>query len=134
MPRIKEYTSQVGGPQELPLSQVSRQAFASDFNGAANGAVMAGRGLQETASDGVAIQRMLDDQKARKEVTDVAVELARFNSSAAHELKNAGTSGALDSESFTEEYMAASTPTWISWARNTRPQPAGRRGNGAPQR
>ena len=67
---------------------------------------MAGRGLQEAASDGVAIQRMLDDQKARQEVTDVAVELARFNSSAAHELKNAETSGALDSESFTEEYMA----------------------------
>ena len=66
MPRIKEYTSQVGGPQELPLSQVSRQAFASDFSGNANGAVMAGRGLQEAASDGVAIQRMLDDQKARQ--------------------------------------------------------------------
>ncbi len=67
---------------------------------------MAGRGLQEAASDGVAIQRILDDQKARQEVTNVAVELARFNSSAAHELRNAETSGALDSESFTEEYMA----------------------------
>ena len=106
MPRIKEYTSQVGGPQELPLSQVSRQAFASDFSGAGVGASIAGRGLQQVAEDGVAIQRMIDDQKARKEVTDVAVELARFNASAAHELKNAETSGALDDEAFTETYMS----------------------------
>jgi hypothetical protein len=49
---------------------------------------------------------MVEDQKARKEVTDAAVELARFNSSAAHELKNAEKNGELNDDAFTEAYMA----------------------------
>ena len=106
MPQIKEYTQRVGGAAELPLAQVTRQAYASDFNGAGVGAQIAGNALQQAAADAGAIQRMVEDQKARKEVTDAAVELARFNSSAAHELKNAEKNGELNDDAFTEAYMA----------------------------
>ena len=106
MPQIKEYTQRVGGAAELPLAQVTRQAYASDFNGAGVGAQIAGNALQQAAADAGAIQRMVEDQKARKEVTDAAVELARFNSSAAHELKNAEKNGELNDDAFTEMYMA----------------------------
>lgn len=106
MAQIREYQQQVGGASELPLAQVTRQAFASDFSGAADGAVIAGQSVQQAAADAVSIQRMIEDQKARSEVTDAAVELARFNSSAAHELKNAENTGAFDNDSYTEEYMA----------------------------
>ncbi len=107
MPQIKEYTQRVGGAAELPLAQVTRQAYASDFNGAGVGAQIAGNALQQAAADAGAIQRMVEDQKARKEVTDAAVELARFNSSAAHELKNAEKNGELNDDAFTEDVHGA---------------------------
>ena len=89
MPQIKEYTQRVGGAAELPLAQVTRQAYASDFNGAGVGAQIAGNALQQAAADAVSIQRMVEDQKARQEVTDVAVQLAQFKASSAEELRKA---------------------------------------------
>jgi hypothetical protein len=47
MPQIKEYTQRVGGAAELPLAQVTRQAYASDFNGAGVGAQIAGNALSK---------------------------------------------------------------------------------------
>lgn len=106
MPRIKEYTNQVGGPQDLPLAQVTRQAYASDFNGAGVGASMLGNAIERGANDLTQAYRLMEEAKARQEVTDAAVELSRFNASAAHELNNAKNSGAMDDESYTEQFMA----------------------------
>lgn len=106
MPRIKEYTNQVGGPQDLPLAQVTRQAYASDFNGAGVGASMLGNAIEKGANDLTTAYRLQEEAKARQEVTDAAVELSRFHASAEHELRNAKTSGALDDDSYTEQFMA----------------------------
>ena len=106
MPRIKEYTNQVGGAQELPLSQVTRQAYASDFNGAGVGMSMLGNAVDRGANDLTQAYRLMEEAKARQEVTDAAVELSRFNASAAHELQQAKNSGAMDDDSYTEQYMA----------------------------
>ncbi len=106
MPRIKEYTNQVGGPQDLPLAQVTRQAYASDFNGAGVGASMLGNAIEHGANDLTQAYRLQEEAKARQEVTDAAVELSRFNASAAHELQQAKTSGAMDDDSYTEQFMA----------------------------
>lgn len=106
MPRIREYVSQVGGAQELPLAQVTRQAYASDFNGAGVGVSMLGQATQQGAHDLVNAYRLQQEAKAREEVTDAAVELSRFNASAEHELKNAINSGDAEADSYTEEYMA----------------------------
>jgi len=106
MPRIKEYTNQVGGAQDLPLAQVTRQAYASDFNGAGVGASMLGNAIERGANDLTQAYRLQEEAKARQEVTDAAVELSRFNASAAHELQQAKNSGAMDDDSYTEQYMA----------------------------
>ena len=106
MPRIKEYMNQVGGPQDLPLAQVTRQAYASDFNGAGVGASMLGNSIEKGANDLTTAYRLQEEAKARQEVTDAAVELSRFHASAEHELRNAKTSGALDDDSYTEQFMA----------------------------
>ena len=106
MARIREYQTQVGGPTELPLSQVQRQAFASDFGGGAEGLQVAGRGVQQAADDAGAAYRMIQDQKARAEVTDAAIELNRFNASATLELKNAINSGEVDNDDYPEVFQA----------------------------
>ena len=106
MPEIREYTQQVGGASELPLGQVTRQAFASDFTGAGQGLQHVGQALQQVSSDGIAIQRMVQEQQARKEVTQAHIELAGLNAEAAKELDRIQNSPDVLDDAWAEQFNA----------------------------
>ena len=106
MPKIREYTQQVGAESELPLAQVRRQAFPSDFGGVGPGLTVLGRSMQEAAGDATSILRIVRDNEARQEVTTAAVELSKLDAIATSELQEASVTATPGDKEFTSRFAA----------------------------
>src|SRR3990167_5449055 len=104
MAKIREYTQQVGAESELPLAQVRRQAFPSDFGGAGPGLTVLGRSVQEAARDATSILRIVRDNEARQEVTTAAVELSKLDATATLELQEASITATPGDKEFTSRF------------------------------